>query len=358
MLDKWLTATLDEASVSSDDPSNPSRQENSDEGRLSGGRYRIHGEGILELTPDVVTQDARSVVISAGIHGNETAPIELVGELLAALETGRLELGAPLLVILGNIPSIRAQTRFITTNLNRLFRHEGDQTRDQTGDQAGDEPERARELMCAVDDFLARHPDRPLHLDMHTAIRDSHYPRFAVVPFTETVPRVEKPSETRPSSNWQSLAAAGMQAVLFQHQHSWTFSHYSRHYHGIEAYTLELGKVRPFGDNDLDALNGMRTWLAALAEGRPSTAGKVDELRFFQVAHELMRKSDAFRLTFAEDVANFTEFAVGERLAEDAESGPFIVQDAPLSVVFPNANVELNARAALLVRPCPPPDPH
>lgn len=350
MLDKWLTATMDEASASYDAPSRSPLQENPGEGRLPGGRYRIHAEGILELTPNTVAQDARSVVISAGIHGNETAPIELVGELLAALETGRLELGAPLLVILGNIPSIRAQTRFITTNLNRLFRRDLDKT--------GDEPARARELMRAVDDFLARHSARPLHLDMHTAIRDSRYPRFAVVPFTETVPHTEKSSEAQPSSNWQSLAAAGMQAVLFQHQHSWTFSHYSRHYHGIEAYTLELGKVRPFGGNDLDALNGMRAWLAALAEGRPSTEGKVDELRFFQVAHELMRTSDDFRLAFAEDVANFTEFAVGETLAEEVEGGSFIVQDAPLSVVFPNANVELNARAALLVRPCPPPAPH
>jgi len=352
MLDKWLSATLDETPTSGASGSSASVRENSDQGRLPSGRYWIHGAGILELTPDNVAPDARSVVISAGIHGNETAPIELVGELLAALETGRLELGAPLLVILGNIPSIRAQTRFITTNLNRLFRHECD----QTGDQAGDEPERARELMRAVDDFFARHPEQPLHLDMHTAIRDSRYPRFAVVPFTETVPRTEKQSETQPDSRWQVLASAGMQAVLFQHQHSWTFSHYSCHYHGVEAYTLELGKVRPFGDNDLDALSGMRTWLAALAEGRLPAKGKVDDLRFFQVAHELMRTSDDFRLTFAENVANFTEFPVGEILAEDSHSRPFIVEEEPLSVVFPNANVELNARAALLVRPCAAPD--
>ena len=327
MLDDWLSATL-EGSVAG----RPAT------GLLPGGRYRIHGEGILELIPDVAAPDARSVVISAGIHGNETAPIELAGELLAALEAGRLALGAPLLVILGNIPSIRAQTRFVDTNLNRLF---------QRGlDQEGEEPERARALMHAVDDFFARHRHRPLHLDMHTAIRDSRYPRFAVVPYTDGQ------AGTQPRSAWPDLAAAGMQAVLLQHRHSWTFSHYSRHYHAAEAYTLELGKVRPFGDNDLDALNGMRAWLAALAQGVPPAEGNVDDLRFFQVAFELMRTSDTFRLTFAEDVANFSEFAVGERLAEDAEAGPFVVETAPLSVVFPNARVELGARAALLVRPC------
>ncbi|WP_110714905.1 succinylglutamate desuccinylase [Salinicola acroporae] len=327
MLDDWLSATLD-GSVAGRPAS----------GRLPGGRYRLHGEGILELVPDVAASDARSVVISAGIHGNETAPIELVGELLAALEAGRVALGAPLLVILGNIPSIRAQTRFVTTNLNRLFR--------RGLDQEGEEPERARALMHAVDSFFARHHHCPLHLDLHTAIRDSRYPRFAVEPYTEGE------AGTQPRSAWRALAAAGMQAVLLQHRHSWTFSHYSRHYHAAEAYTLELGKVRPFGANDLDALDGMRSWLATLAQGVPPAGGDVADLRFFQVAFELMRTSDAFRLTFAEDVANFSEFAVGERLAEDEKAGPFVVEEAPLSVVFPNAQVELGARAVLLVRPC------
>lgn len=342
MLNDWLSATLDVGATLDTDKARDSTASPSKAGTLPGGRYRIVGEGILELTPDRKAPEARSVVISAGIHGNETAPIELVGELLAALEAGSVTLGAPLLLILGNIPSIRAQTRFIDTNLNRLFRRDLAPT--------GAEPDRARELMRAVDDFFARHAEHRLHLDMHTAIRDSQYPRFAVVPYSE------KQAKTQPASAWPALATAGMQAVLLQHQHSWTFSHYSRHYHGAEAYTLELGKVRPFGDNDLDALQGMRTWLTALAAGRDLPAGDVDDLRFFQVAVELMRTSERFRLCFAEDVANFTEFAVGETLADDAEAGPFVVEDAPLAVVFPNAHVELNARAALLVRRCDPPD--
>lgn len=327
MLDEWLTLTL------ADDGGLGQERE----GRLPGGRYRLLGAGLLELIPDTPAPKSRSIVISAGIHGNETAPIELLGELLAALDAGRLRVKAPMLVILGNIPAIRAQSRFVSTNLNRLFR------RDLTA--SGDEPERARELMRAVDGFFARHPNRRLHLDMHTAIRDSQYPRFAVVPYTEP----------QPVSHWQDLAAAGLQAVLLQHQHSWTFSHYSRHYHAAEAYTLELGKVRPFGANDLAALSDMRDWLAALAEGRELPADDVGSLRFFKVAFELMRSSERFRLGFAEDVANFTEFPVGTRLAENGKDGDFVVDTAPLAVVFPNAHVELNARAALLVRPCTPP---
>ncbi|WP_353057297.1 succinylglutamate desuccinylase [Salinicola sp. JS01] len=324
LLDDWLALTLD-------------GNAHAHQGELAGGRYRTLAPGVLELTPTRPAPQARSVVISAGIHGNETAPIELVGELLAALEAGTATLGAPLLVILGNLPAIRSGTRFVETNLNRLFRRDLD--------ARGDEPERARQLMQRVDDFYARHPARPLHLDMHTAIRDSRYPRFAVVPFTEQ----------QPTSHWPALAGAGMQAVLLQHQHSWTFSHYSRHYHAAEAYTLELGKVRPFGANDLDALDGMRHWLACLAAGRAPEAGDVEALRFFQVAVELMRDHPSFRLTFAEDVANFTEFAPNTRLSEDDTGGGFVVGPEPLAVVFPNARVELNARAALLVRPCAAP---
>lgn len=335
MLDEWLTQTLAEDTRL--DAASLSRVDAGEDGAIHGGRYRMRGPGILELLPRVVVPGARPVVLSAGLHGNETAPIELVGELLAALEAGTITPGTPMLVILGNIPSIRAGTRFVETNLNRLFHRDLDST--------GDEADRARELMQAVDDFFTAHPERPLHLDLHTAIRDSRYPRFAVVPYTDT------PTP----SDWGALAGAGMQAVLMQHQHSWTFSHYSRHFHGVEAYTLELGRVRPFGENDLDALTGMRRWLAALAGGTPMTRGDTSSLRFFQVARELTRDAEAFRFTFSEDVANFTRFEVGERLTHTPNGEDFVVEDEPLAVVFPNARVEIGARAALLVRACQPP---
>jgi succinylglutamate desuccinylase len=79
-------------------------------------------------------------------------------------------------------------------------------------------------------------------------------------------------------------------------------------------------------------------------------------MAFFRVEHELMRQSEAFRLCFADDTPNFTEFAPGTPLAEGSANDGFTVGQRPLRVVFPNANVELGARAALLVSPVPPPD--
>lgn len=326
MLDDWLAFSLDGTPPAVD------------RGTVPGGRYRLLAPGLLELTPDAPAPHAHACVISAGIHGNETAPIELVGEWLARLEAGRTTLGAPVLVILGNLEAIRRGERFCTTNLNRLFRHDLD--------LSGPEPDRARELMSAVDAFFARHRLPRLHYDMHTAIRESRYPYFAVDPHAETRTTHEQ---------WRWLAAAGMQAILHQHRHSWTFSHYSKHYHGAQAFTLELGKVRPFGENDLAALIGMSRLLDALLEGLPAPEGEIGSMRFFGVVTELMRQSSDFQLHFAETTPNFTEFAVGTPLAHDGEAGDIRVEDAPVAVVFPNAQVEVGARAALLVRVCPPP---
>ncbi len=323
MLGQWLDWSLD------------GQLPDNQHGVFPSGRYRLHAPGILELTPSVTSQDAYACIFSAAIHGNETAPVELIGEWLSRLEAGSALLGAPVLVILGNLPALKAQQRFITTNLNRLF--------DRELHAEGEEPDRARALMAAVDDFYARHSAlTKLHYDLHTAIRDSRYPRFVVEPFAAS------PIENQ---QWDWLAAADMQAVLHQHQHSWTFSHYSKHYHGAQAFTFELGRVAPFGQNDMASLAPMLALLTALSEGRLPAQRPASQMQFFQVQHELIRRSPDFKLCFAEETANFNRFEPGTLLAQDGEAGDFRVGDTPLHVVFPNANVEVGARAALLVAP-------
>lgn len=323
MLGQWLDWSLD------------GQLPAASQGVFTSGTYHLRAPGILELTPNTASQDARACIFSAAIHGNETAPVELVGEWLSGLEAGSISLGAPVLVILGNLPALKAQQRFLTTNLNRLFSRELTAT--------GEEPDRAKELMAAVDSFYARHAGLPkLHYDLHTAIRDSRYPRFVVEPFAESSTDAEQ---------WGWLAAADMQAVLHQHQHSWTFSHYSKHYHAAQAFTFELGRVAPFGHNDMASLKPMQALLKALSEGCSPPSQPAAQMQFFQVQYELIRHSDDFTLCFAEDTANFSRFEPGTLLAQDGKAGEFRVGDTPLHVVFPNAQVEVGARAALLVAP-------
>ena len=47
-----------------------------------GTRLRWLAEGALEVTPPVASDNGLDLLLSAGIHGNETAPIELLDRLL------------------------------------------------------------------------------------------------------------------------------------------------------------------------------------------------------------------------------------------------------------------------------------
>lgn len=308
------------------------------------GRVIDRGAGIVELVPVSPVLNAAATIISAGIHGNETAPLELLLALAEDLDAGRTAVGAPALLIVGHPASIVAGIRYLDTNLNRLFAHPA-----PPGDSL--EHARARRLMDAVDAFWTVHGSSvvdddpraiPLHLDLHTAIRESRYPRFAVEPFAHVA---------IPAPVWRTLAAAGLQAVLSQHESSPTFSHYSRAVHGVVAFTLELGRVADFGANDLALLAPMAAWLAARVAGAPAAQAPLEQMVFFSAVDELRRVGEDFVLGFGEDVANFTAFGVGSLIARDGKAGETIVADSPVHVVFPNAHVEQGARAALLVRP-------
>lgn len=82
-------------------------------------KWQWLGEGILTLVPH--RSYTQSVVISAGIHGNETAPIEILNQLVTDLLAGQLPLSVRLLVLLGNPPAIRKGKRYLSNDINRMF---------------------------------------------------------------------------------------------------------------------------------------------------------------------------------------------------------------------------------------------
>ncbi|WP_175831641.1 succinylglutamate desuccinylase [Burkholderia cenocepacia] len=307
------------------------------DGVCAGGavRWQWLGDGLLAFEPDAADAAARaSVLVSAGVHGDETAPIELLSMLVRDLAAGALLLACRLLVVLGNVPAMRAGERYLDDDLNRLFSGRHAQV------PASREAPRTVQLEAAASAFFAAAPagSARWHIDMHTAIRASVFEQFALLPHTGTPP-------TRAMVEW--LGDARIAAVLLHTAKGNTYSHFTAEHCGALACTLELGKVRPFGQNDLTRFAPADRAVRKLVSGERA---EVDATlpRVFTVIDQITKQSDALELFVAADVANFTAFTRGTVLAQDGDYRYTVKHDEE-RIVFPNPTVKPGLRAGLLV---------
>ncbi len=311
-------------------------------------RYRWQGNGLLELAPSLASGAARpadvstSVLLSAGVHGDETAPIELLSRLVADLAAGVLPLACRLLVVLGNVDAMREGCRYIDDDLNRLFCGRHAQL------PASHEAPRAMALEAAAARFFGEGAvsAAPLaqarwHIDMHTAIRTSVFEQFALLPHTDGRP-------SREMYEW--LARARIAAVLLHTAKGNTYTQYTGETCGAMACTLELGKVQPFGRNDLTRFAPADEAVRALIAGMPlgGESPKSPMPRAFTVVDQITKRSDAFELKLAADVPNFTPLPKGTLLAVDGDYRYIVSRDEE-HIVFPNPTVKPGLRAGLIV---------
>lgn len=302
-----------------------------------------HGEGVIEISPPDRVQKEFALIFSCGIHGNETAPIEIVNDMLADIESGILEIKNPLLIIFGNIKAMREGTRFVENNLNRMF--SGEYKKYDIDDY---EPKRAKEIEESISDFFNKYKNlKKVHYDLHTAIRSSKYPKFAVYPHLR---------EGRCySKNQLSLfSLMGIEAVLLMHKFSPTLSYYSSTTHGADAFTLELGKVEKFGENIRSNFKDAEIVLSSLVSGKKlETSNKLPKL--CQVKKELIRHEEEYDFKISDDTANFTEFEKGTVLASDSVE-IYTVEDDGEMIAFPNGNVKVGQRSGLVMKAVNPKD--
>lgn len=304
-----------------------------------GTRLRWLAEGALEITPPAARDCGLDLLLSAGIHGNETAPIELLDRLLRGIARHELHPAARILFLFGNPEAMRRGERYVEQDLNRLFNGRHEQT-------SGFEAIRACDLEHLSATFFGQDSGRTrLHYDLHTAIRGSKIEQFALYPWAE--------GRAHSRRELARLRAAGIEAVLLQSAASTTFSSYSYCRHGAEAFTLELGKARAFGQNQLVNLDRLELALQALIEGREVTSEghALDDLQLFSISREIIKHSDSFQLHLPADIENFSELAPGYLLAEDIADTRWIVEEQGARIIFPNPHVRNGLRAGILIVP-------
>ncbi|MBB5016988.1 succinylglutamate desuccinylase [Chitinivorax tropicus] len=302
-----------------------------------GSQGQMLGEGAWLVEP--VRSPVMNLVISCGIHGNETAPIELVGRLIEAIRTGILCPQSRVLFVMGNLDAMRAGKRYLVEDINRLFcgKH---------GEVAmGAEPARAAALEQVLQQFFAgAEPHTPRwHFDLHTAIRGSYYEKFAIYPFVDGLPHDPQAVAL--------LGACDIQTMLLHSKPSPTFSYHASHHFGAKAFTLELGKARPFGQNAGVDVSALERVLAGMIAGVLPALPDYDPaaFRIFEATRDVIKTSAQFKLNLAPDVQNFTPLEAGYVVAEDA--GHRVVVQPGEHIIFPNPDVKVGLRAGILVAP-------
>jgi succinylglutamate desuccinylase len=305
--------------------------------------------GVLLIEPELVNEKlaapSKSIVISSGIHGNETAPIEIVQQLISDIIAQKIQVKHRTLLIMGNPVSMNIAKRFQTENLNRLF----------CGKYKEIDPcfekYRAEKLEAYVSDFFNAGSTNSsdgnvtnYHYDLHTAIRNSKYEKFAIYPY-----QAGKPWDKEQLS---FMASCGVNTILFGHGPSGTFSYFSSENFAAHAFTVELGKVRAFGENDMANFQAMTNNLSSLVSDEAISLKSFDnhDFNLFKALGDITKVSDKFELYIADEASNFTDYPVDTLLSSD--NGEEYRTTLPgESIVFPNANVGNGQRAVLMVVP-------
>lgn len=303
------------------------------EGKQDNFSWRWLGEGLLECTPNA--QYDKAVVLSAGVHGNETAPIELLSRLCTDLFAGRLNLAVRLLFVLGNSYAMRQGKRYVYDDVNRMF------CGGYKNLPVTEESKRAEVLEQVVTTFFQESSSeaKRYHYDLHTAIRASLLPTFALFPYQ---------THAYDAGLKASLEAADLDALVYHNAVGKTFTHFTSENFKAASATLELGKALPFGQNDLSQFAAIDEVIRNVVSEQALPPRNKTKIRVFNVSDSLIKKDEDFQMNLSAEAPNFSTFTKGEIIATQP-SGNYVVEQDQVWILFPNPNVKLGLRAGLVL---------
>jgi succinylglutamate desuccinylase len=289
--------------------------------------------GVIVFEP--VCDYTQNIIISAAIHGNETAPVEIMGALISDLLANKYSLKVRLMVIFGNIEAMRKGERYLNIDLNRLFSGHYVHYPDRM------ETQRAATLQQVVADFYGAAKNKfKLHFDLHTAIKPSYHATFGLLPYL--------PGGHYDPDMIAWLQSIGLDALVVNHTPAATFSYFTSNEFGVSSCTLELGKAQPFGHNDLLKFERIRIGLVNLVLGQTTEHHPSSALITYKVSQVLIKQSEQFKLHIDDNAENFSEFPEGFILASD-QNIKYRVNTSQGYILFPNNDVKIGFRAGLLL---------
>ena len=277
------------------------------------------------------------LILSAGIHGDETRPVVLLRQLQQQLASGQLQPARPLLLLYGNPRAMARHQRMITENLNRLF---------TSPSSASADGQRARVLMDACE-RLGRLGPVAAHFDLHSTIKPSLIERFPLCPVSPVSPESPPPCHY----HWAApLSRAGFGAWVQQTRRAATFSQFTRDALNCDSFTLECGSHASKPDRE-NRLQPLARWLHDLISGAAALPAQpmpvTPPWQRFRVTEEILRRSDDFQFLIDEQEPNFSAHPPGTPLYRDLDG---VVKAAgQRHTLFLNSQVAPGQRAGLLL---------
>jgi len=285
--------------------------------------------GILKLSPKNKTSS--KVLLSCGIHGNETAPIEIVDDILRDLISGQQKLDCELMLIFGSIPGMKKASRYLDFNLNRLF------SGVWKSHPHALESKRAQLIEKYVTEYFNEKSRHCIHLDLHTALFPSKHLRFAIIPHKEKTTTDEL----------SSLSSLGLDALCIGSTEKGTFSYYTQTLIKEDGHsaTIELGKVMPFGQNNRKDFSIAEKSLRTLvATGRLPQEKVVPT---YHIKRELIRDHENYVLHLEDNFKNFTLLDPNKPLEKSLRGTTYPNTNEYL--IFPNEKVKIGQRSGLIL---------
>ncbi len=301
----------------------------------SGATIKIVKRGVVEVIPHQINSKTKSIILSAGIHGDETAPMELIDKLLTDIISQKLDIKHRCLFLYGHPEAACQHACFIEENLNRQF--------DDKCHSSSVESDIATEIKQIVSQFFnGTQMHLRWHLDLHCTIRGSKHYTFAVSP------KVAR-AKSRSRELIHFLEKAKVEAILLSNSPASTFSWYSAEFFSAQALTIELGKAAPLGKNDLTKIESFHCALKGLITDQLTTI-EASPVKKYRVTQTIKRLHEDFDFNFNDNIENFTQFEHGQVIGHNGETILFAKVEHE-AVVFPNKYVEIGQRAALMVSP-------
>jgi succinylglutamate desuccinylase len=131
-------------------------------GKLGEVRREIGHAGGFEAGP--------TLIVTAGIHGNEPSGLRAIARVFQRIEESRLVLKGELVGLAGNLPAIAAGRRFVDRDFNRAWTFEeaaAARERSPSADE-GVEDAQLRELLEAIDHWIGGARGPVVVIDLHT----------------------------------------------------------------------------------------------------------------------------------------------------------------------------------------------